>query len=125
MQGDKQIWKSGKREGRRVWTGAKKKVTKLTEVKMSMFPTFQLSGASLHFFLLKVVSGCELAQFVKFFESVLASSSWVSLMTPATSLQWKRCLGHMLSICRRILTIDLDKRSLLCPVQSVFEQVAG
>jgi hypothetical protein len=94
---------------------------------MSIFPTFQLSGSSLRFFLLKVVDkvgGCGLAQFVKFFKSVLASFSRVSLKTPATSLQWKRRLGQMLLICSRILTVDLDKRSLLCPVQSGFEQVA-
>ena len=53
------------------------------------------------------VDGSDLAWCVELFESVLTSSSWASLKTPATSAM--ESLGQTLSTCRKeILTINLS-----------------
>jgi hypothetical protein len=68
--------------------------------KTSVLPSPQLSRSGWPLFLLKDVSQADdhdIAWLMELLQSVLASSSWASLKTPARSLQWKGRLGQALS----------------------------
>jgi hypothetical protein len=100
----------------------------LTKGEMTVILTLQLSGSRSYFFHLydaNQADGCDLAWLVELFWSALAPPGCVSAKMPAMSLQWKGRSMQESSTCRGILTVNSDKRGLLCPTHNGFEKVAS